>query len=94
MTEKVMPSHLFQALLQGKYGHFHMDGLTIKRNLIEKSGFMNEKLKSMNEELSLKNSLILNQKEELETTLQNLKTMQLKLIELKRWLRLAFLLLE
>jgi glycosyltransferase involved in cell wall biosynthesis len=50
MTERLMPSDLFQALLQGKYGHFHMDGLTIKRNLLEKSGLMNEKLRSMNED--------------------------------------------
>lgn len=45
MTQPIESSKLFEALISGKYGHFQIDGLTVKKNLFTKTGLFNEKLK-------------------------------------------------
>lgn len=50
MTTIVMPDQLLKTLLKGKNGRFHINGLVFKKSLLEKSGLMNEKLRSMNED--------------------------------------------
>lgn len=44
ISRKIKSEKLFKFLLSGKYGHFHIDGLTIKRNVFEEIGFFNEDL--------------------------------------------------
>ena len=57
----------------------NLERLVVERTFELES--VNEELKSINEELHQKNSIILQQKEELETTLTNLKTVQFKLFQ-------------
>lgn len=45
VRKKVEPSQLFEGLLNGKFGHFQIDGLTIRRALFDKTGLFNENLK-------------------------------------------------
>lgn len=44
VTQKVTPEALFNNLLYGKCGHFHIDGLTVKKCLFEAIGLFNESL--------------------------------------------------
>ena len=47
MKKSVNPEELPSALLNsGVFGSFHLDGLIIKNNVLEKSGYMDEKLKT------------------------------------------------
>ena len=41
MTELIKPQNLFKNLLHGGKGHFSIDGLTLKRSLIDKVGLFN-----------------------------------------------------
>ena len=45
LSEKVKPEHLFDALLNGGYGHIHLDGLLVKKRIFEKCGFFLENLR-------------------------------------------------
>jgi glycosyltransferase involved in cell wall biosynthesis len=45
MTENLPPDHLFEALVRGKKGTFHLDALTVKKMLFEKSGYFFEHLR-------------------------------------------------
>jgi glycosyltransferase involved in cell wall biosynthesis len=44
VTEPILPEELFIYLLNGKKGYFSIDGLTIKREVLLKTGFFNEHL--------------------------------------------------
>lgn len=44
INQKLQPSFLFEALLSGKYGHFQIDGLTVKKSVFATIGFFNEAL--------------------------------------------------
>ncbi len=44
VNQKIKPDFLFEALLSGKYGHFHIDGLTVKKTVFDTIGFFNEAL--------------------------------------------------
>lgn len=44
VTQKIKPEELFEALISGKYGHFQIDGLTIKKSVFDTIGFFNESL--------------------------------------------------
>jgi glycosyltransferase involved in cell wall biosynthesis len=50
MTREILPRDLFPALLNGRYGRIHIDGLIFRKRLLERSGLMNEKLVSMHED--------------------------------------------
>lgn len=41
----ISPDKLAECLLDGGYGYFHLDGLTIKKAVLDKSGTMNEDLR-------------------------------------------------
>lgn len=45
LTRAIKPEYLFEALLRGGYGYFHLDGLTIYRDSIRQSGPFNEALR-------------------------------------------------
>jgi GT2 family glycosyltransferase len=42
MNRYVHPEALFRVLMKGGSGHIHLNGLVIKRSILEKSGYMNE----------------------------------------------------
>ena len=44
MTKHVLPEELFETLVLGGNGGFHIDGLILKRKVIEKTGYMDEDL--------------------------------------------------
>ncbi|MFV8360224.1 glycosyltransferase family 2 protein [Flavobacterium sp. LS1P3] len=44
VNQKIKPDFLFEALLSGKYGHFQIDGLTVKKSVFDTIGFFNEAL--------------------------------------------------
>lgn len=44
VRQKVAPKELFKNLLYGKYGHFHINGLTIKKSVFEVTGLFNESM--------------------------------------------------
>jgi glycosyltransferase involved in cell wall biosynthesis len=44
VNQKIKPDFLFEALLTGKYGHFHIDGLTVKKSVFDTIGSFNEEL--------------------------------------------------
>lgn len=44
VRQKVVPGELFKNLLYGKCGHFHIDGLTVKKQVFKSTGLFNEKL--------------------------------------------------
>jgi glycosyltransferase involved in cell wall biosynthesis len=44
MTKDIAPDFLFDALISGKYGFFHIDGLTVKKSVFEATGLFNESL--------------------------------------------------
>lgn len=44
VTQKIKPEELFKALTSGRYGHFQIDGLTVKKSVFEAIGFFNESL--------------------------------------------------
>ena len=45
ISKYVKPEDLFETLVEWRYGDFSIDGLTLKRNVVEKSGYMNEALR-------------------------------------------------
>lgn len=47
VRQEVEPTLLFENLVQGKVGHFHINGLTVKRSLFEKTGLFIESLEVM-----------------------------------------------
>jgi glycosyltransferase involved in cell wall biosynthesis len=44
VNQKILPEFLFEALLTGKYGHFSIDGLTIKKSVFDVVGLFNTHL--------------------------------------------------
>lgn len=44
VTQKIAPEYLFENLLYGRCGHFHINGLTVKKTVFEAIGFFNEEL--------------------------------------------------
>lgn len=44
VSRKMEPELLFKNLLYGKCGHFHIDGLTVKKSVFESIGLFNEEL--------------------------------------------------
>ncbi|WP_172792955.1 glycosyltransferase family 2 protein [Nonlabens sp. MIC269] len=44
VTEEVPPEQLFLGLVDGVFGHFQIDGFTIKREVLKSSGLFNEQL--------------------------------------------------
>lgn len=44
VTHKIESENLFDALLHGTYGHFHIDGLTVKKAVFTVTGLFNEEL--------------------------------------------------
>jgi hypothetical protein len=44
MTSGIEPNFLFDALISGKHGFFHIDGLTVKKTVFELTGLFNEAL--------------------------------------------------
>ena len=44
VNSNVKSENLFDALLHGKYGHFHIDGLTVKKSIFSTTGLFNEEL--------------------------------------------------
>ncbi len=44
VRQKVAPEDLFKNLLYGKCGHFHINGLTVKKKVFEETGLFNEEL--------------------------------------------------
>lgn len=44
MTKGIAPEFLFDALISGKYGFFHIDGLTVKKSVFQATGLFNESL--------------------------------------------------
>lgn len=44
LKKVVEPNQLFHYLLRGTYGHFHTNGITIKKDIFDKVGYFNPKL--------------------------------------------------
>lgn len=44
VRQVIKPDFLFEALLSGKFGHFQIDGLTVKKALFDATGYFNEAL--------------------------------------------------
>jgi glycosyltransferase involved in cell wall biosynthesis len=44
MTRRVPPEDLFAVLTKGGSGHIHLDGLVIRRSVLQKSGYMNDEI--------------------------------------------------
>lgn len=44
LTQNIEPKRLFDSLLNGTYGYFHINGLTLKKEVFEKIGLFNTKL--------------------------------------------------
>ena len=44
LSKKINPNKLFHFLLRGTYGHFHTNGILVKKKLFEKSGYFNPEL--------------------------------------------------
>jgi glycosyltransferase involved in cell wall biosynthesis len=44
ITEKIQPERLFDALVLGGKGHFHINGLVLRRKVIEKAGYFDNAL--------------------------------------------------
>ena len=45
MSERVCPEDLWDALISGRCGYFHLDGLVLRRNVLQKSGYMADGLR-------------------------------------------------
>lgn len=45
MTAEIPPEKLAEALIEGTYGYFHIDSLSIKKSVLEKAGLMREDLR-------------------------------------------------
>jgi glycosyltransferase involved in cell wall biosynthesis len=45
LSEKVEPEHLFDALVNGGKGHFHLDGLLVRKRIFSRSGYFHENLR-------------------------------------------------
>ncbi|MEL0455961.1 glycosyltransferase family 2 protein [Flavobacteriaceae bacterium SZ-1-7] len=45
VKKAIKPTELFKALFSGELGHFHVNGLTVKKKVFNKSGLFNERLK-------------------------------------------------
>lgn len=44
IAENIEPANLAEVLILGNAGYFHIDGLVVKKSVLEKSGFMDETL--------------------------------------------------
>ncbi|NGY37448.1 glycosyltransferase family 2 protein [Flavobacterium sp. XN-5] len=44
VTERLNPEELFDAVICSKYGYLHLNGLTVKKSVFDKIGFLNESL--------------------------------------------------
>ncbi|MFD2727406.1 glycosyltransferase family 2 protein [Hyunsoonleella rubra] len=44
VSQTIEPDMLFEALISGKYSHFHINGLTVKRSVFDRTGLFNEAL--------------------------------------------------
>ena len=44
IRQKIAPADLFKNLLYGKCGHFHINGLTVKKSVFDATGLFNEEL--------------------------------------------------
>ena len=44
ISKEIHSENLFESLLTGKYGHFSIDGLTVKKSIFEVAGYFNENL--------------------------------------------------
>lgn len=44
LNKNIKPSQLFHFLLRGTYGHFHTNGILVKKKLFEKAGYFNPEL--------------------------------------------------
>tara|TARA_R110002111_G_C5951146_1_gene368584 strand:- start:1 stop:951 length:951 start_codon:yes stop_codon:yes gene_type:complete len=44
VIKNIDPNDLFEVLMSGKYGHFHINGLTVKKSVFSKIGFFNNNL--------------------------------------------------
>ena len=59
INEIIQPNELFQNLLNGKRGDFHLNGLTFRKNVLDKTGYFNIKLQVAEDtDLQLKLALI------------------------------------
>lgn len=45
ITENIPPQQLFDAMLSGKHGHFHINGLTLKTTVFKSVGYFSKSLK-------------------------------------------------
>jgi glycosyltransferase involved in cell wall biosynthesis len=45
IKQKIKPEKLFEKLIMGGYGHFHLNSLVVKKRVFTKVGFFNEKLR-------------------------------------------------
>lgn len=45
VKQKIKPEKLFEKLIMGNNGHFHGDGLVVKKEVFDKAGFFNEELR-------------------------------------------------
>jgi glycosyltransferase involved in cell wall biosynthesis len=45
VSERVSPGQLYKELVNGRHGHFHLDCVTVKRNVFTRTGFFNERLR-------------------------------------------------
>jgi len=45
LRKKILPSKLFHFLLRGKYGHFHINGITLKKEVFNSVGYFNPNLR-------------------------------------------------
>ncbi|WP_052825896.1 glycosyltransferase family 2 protein [Neotamlana nanhaiensis] len=44
LSKKVNPNKLFDALITGRYGYFHINGLTVEKKVFERTGYFNDSL--------------------------------------------------
>ncbi len=59
INEIIQPNELFENLLNGKSGDFHLNGLTFRKNVLDKTGYFNIKLQVAEDtDLQLKLALI------------------------------------
>jgi glycosyltransferase involved in cell wall biosynthesis len=44
VSQKIKPEALFDAVISSKFGYLHLDGLTVKKTVLDKIGYFNESL--------------------------------------------------